>query len=340
MATIKDVASKAGVSITTVSHVINETRFVSDDLTKRVQQAMEELNFRPNSLAQSLRSGKSKTIGLVIPDISNLFFAEISRKIEDNGFDHRYSVILCNTDDDPEKESIYINVLIEKQVDGIIFISAGGDGENLSENIAREIPMVVADRDIKDIYADIVLVNNKDGGYQATKHLIDLGHKRIGCIAGPSMVTPSGQRLEGYKMALQEARIPFEEKLVTNGDFRYEGGEHAMQELLDLGEPLDAVFVCNDMMALGAMRSINNSGLSIPDDISLIGFDNIPISQSVYPSLSTIAQPIKEMANIIVEMLISRIASIETNKIDNEIGYKRVVMDVELIKRESCRERK
>lgn len=335
MVTIKDVARRAGVSITTVSHVINETRYVSEDLTMRVQQAMKELNYRPNSLARSLRSGKSKTIGLVIPDISNLFFAEISRKIEDKGFDNDYSVILCNTDDDAGKESAYIDVLIEKQVDGIIFISAGSEGKNLNAVTETNLPIVLADRDIKNIDADIVLVNNEDGGYQATKHLISLGFKRIACITGPSMVTPSALRLDGYLKALQESDYEKDRELIRNGDFRYSSGEKAMRELLDLPEPPDAVFVFNDMMALGAMRAINNAGKSIPADIAIVGFDNIPISQSIYPSLTTVAQPIKEMADLLVKILLDRIAEIEgVGRVDSS-EYKRIVLDVQLLQRES-----
>ena len=165
MTNIKDVAEKAGVSITTVSHVINETRYVSDDLRERVLHAMNALNYRPNTLARSLRSGRSRTIGLVIPDISNLFFAEISRKIEDKGFELGYSVILCNTDDDREKEKSYINVLLEKQVDGIIFISAGASKENILDQVEMGIPVVVTDRDIPNLPSDVVLIDNHKGGY-------------------------------------------------------------------------------------------------------------------------------------------------------------------------------
>jgi|LDZU01.1.fsa_nt_gi LacI family transcriptional regulator len=339
MATINDVAEKAGVSITTVSHVINETRYVSDELTERVYEAMRELNYRPNTLARSLRSGRTKTIGLVIPDISNLFFAEISRKIEDKGFDYEYSVILCNTDDNSKKEESYINVLLEKQVDGIIFISAGEAESNLKKPKDFGIPTVIADRDIHDAKSDVVLVDNLKGGYDATKYLISHNHKRIGCISGPSPVTPSAQRLEGYKMALIEAGYQIDESLILTGDFRYEGGEMAMRKFLDLPSPPTAVFACNDMMALGAIRAVKDRGLMIPEDISLIGFDNIPISKSVYPALTTFAQPIKEMADLIVDLLVTRIAQKKKNRgSDNEIDeYKKIVLEAKLIERGTCK---
>jgi len=338
MANIKDVAEKAGVSITTVSHVINETRYVSDDLKTRVQSAMEALNYRPNTLARSLRSGRSRTIGLVIPDISNLFFAEISRKIEDKGFEFGYSVILCNTDDDLEKEKRYIDVLLEKQVDGIIFISAGEAKENILKQMEMDIPIVVADRDIPSLTSDVVLIDNHEGGYEATNYLITLNHKRIACITGPSLVTPSALRVEGYKHALKDAGIPINESLICQGDFRYESGENCMRNLLKNPEPPTAVFVCNDMMALGAFRAIHECGMKIPDNISVVGFDNIPLSQTAYPALTTMAQPIAEMANISVDLLVERIQYKQKLKRNHEIelDFKRLVLKAYLVERESC----
>jgi len=339
MVTIKDVAERAKVSITTVSHVINKTRYVSDELTERVFQAMEELNYRPNTLARSLRSGRTRTIGLVIPDISNLFFAEISRKIEDKGFEFGYSVILCNTDDDLSKEDSYINVLLEKQVDGIIFISAGGSEANLNKPLDFGIPVVVADRDVSGARSDVVLLDNRKGGYDAVKYLIEMNHRRIGCISGPSKVTPSAQRLEGYKEALLDQSISIDNSLIEPGDFRFESGEQAMRKLLSLGDPPTAVFACNDMMALGAMRAINDFRKKIPGDISIIGFDNIPISKSVYPALTTMAQPIKEMADLVVELLIERIKfqQIQKRTKEGEPEYQRIILKADLIQRESCR---
>jgi len=339
MTTIRDVAEKAGVSITTVSHVINDTRYVSDELTERVYAAMRELNYRPNTLARSLRSGHTKTIGLVIPDISNMFFAEISRKIEDKGFEFDYSVILCNTDDNSAKEGAYINVLIEKQVDGIIFISAGDDPQNQVKPMNFGIPIIIADRDIEGSNSDVVLVDNYQGGYDAVSYLISLGHKRIACISGPSPVTPSAQRLKGYYQALEDVGISIENYYIEAGDFRYESGETAMRELLKIGNPPTAVFACNDMMALGAMRAVYNHGMNIPGDISIIGFDNIPISKSVYPALTTVAQPIKEMADMIVEILLERMnQQRQRRRTDEEFSpFRRYVLQTELIERGTCK---
>lgn len=339
MSNIKDVAERAGVSITTVSHVINQTRFVSDDLLERVNKAMEELDYHPNSLARSLRSGKTKTIGLVIPDISNQFFAEISREIEDRGFEQGYSVILCNTDDERNKEKIYIDVLITKQVDGIVFISAGEMSDNLKKTIASNVPIVIADRDIKEINSDIILLDNCAGGYEATQYLIGLGHQRIGCITGPSPVTPSAQRLEGYKKAMKELNLHIDPSLIISGDFRYQSGEAAMQELLVNQQPPTAVFAFNDMMALGAIRAIYNKGMRIPDDISLIGFDDIPLSCIMSPALTTMAQPIHEMATLVIDLLIERIhyQEMRTRTHEEEPEYQRIVLKAKLIERDSTR---
>ena len=331
MATIKDVARLAGVSTTTVSHVINETRYVSDELRASVLAAMEELNYRPNVLARGLRRGETKTIGLVVPDNSNLFFAEVARIVEDIGFENGYSVILCNSDDNLEKEAAYVNVLIAKQVDGVIFIAAGSKYEHLHELAMAGIPVVVADRDIPQTLADVVLVDNERGGYDATRYLLSLGHRRIACIAGPSDLTPSADRVHGYRRALGEFGIPIEEKWIVPGDFRYQGGEAAIAELLRLDEPPSAVFACNDVMAIGALRAVRSAGLQVPGDVSIVGFDDIPLASAVSPALTTVAQPIVELATLAAQLLMSRTQS------DQQDGPKqRIVLDTELIVRGSC----
>ncbi len=339
MTTIRDVARLAGVSIATVSHVINETRYVSDELVCRVNKAMEELDYSPNLLASSLRGGETKTIGLIIPDISNQFFAEISRKIEDNGLAHGYSLIICNTDDDPEKEKQYIDVLLSKQVDGFIFISAGDETDSLMKPISKGIPIVVADRYIENPNVNTVIVDNFDGGYQATKHLIDLGHKRIGFISGSSTVSPSSDRLEGYKKALIDSNLSVDPSIVVHGDYRYQGGVDAMQKLLSAAPDLTAVFSCNDMMALGAIRTVYNFSLKIPEDISIIGFDDIPLAKSSYPALTTMAQPTEEMASHIIKLFVDMIDFFGSKKRSKkgDFCYQKVVLKTRLIERDSCR---
>jgi len=331
MATIKDVAERAGVSITTVSHVLNQTRFVSEELRASVLAAMEELNYRPNVLARSLRRGETKTLGLVVPDNSNPFFAEIARVVEDVGFARGYSVILCNSDGQPKKEAAYIEVLIAKQVDGVIFIAAGSDPQHLEEFTLAGIPVVVADREIPQDLADVVLVDNEQGGYDATRYLLDLGHRRIACITGPSHLTPSADRVRGYRRALAEAGIAGDEDLIVPGDFRSHGGEVAMGRLLGLQNPPSAVLACNDLMAIGAMRAIGAAGLRIPEDISLIGFDDIDIASAVSPALTTVAQPIEALASEAASCLLARVQT----KGHSE-PRKRIVLATRLVIRDSC----
>ncbi|MGC8787258.1 MAG: LacI family DNA-binding transcriptional regulator [Anaerolineae bacterium] len=330
MSTMKDIAEAAGVSVATVSHVINETRYVSDELRARVLKAMEELNYHPNILARSLRLGKTHTIALIVPDNSNPFFAEIARVAEMIGFENDYSVILCNSNKSVEREAAYLEVLIAKKVDGIIFIAAGSNQEHLQELAREGIPVVVADRDVPQTLADVVLVNHEQGAYDATNYLISLGHRRIACIAGPSPLTPSGDRVRGYKRALAEAGIPFDERLVVPCTESYLSGETAMEKLLDLDRPPTAVFAYNDMIAIGVLRALANAGLRVPGDISIVGFDDIFLASALVPSLTTVAQPIVELATLATELLISRIRG------NNTQPGQRIMLETKLVVRESC----
>jgi LacI family transcriptional regulator len=330
-ATIIDVAQKAGVSTTTVSHVINQTRFVSEDLRKRVYSAMEELNYHPNSLARGLRRGETKTIGLIAPDNSNPFFAEILRLIEDIGFREGYSVILCNSDGDLAKEIAYTNVLFAKQVDGIIFIGTNNSAEHLLALVRQGIPIVVVDRDISIAETDTVLVDNFLGGYMAAQYLIGLGHRRIACITGPSELTPSADRVHGYRKAMEEAGIPCLAEYVIPGDFRFGGGEEGMARLLDLPVPPSAVFACNDIMALGAMKTLRKRNITPPQQLSIIGFDDIILASVIAPALTTIAQPLHEIANNSIHLLLSRI-----HQTDADHDAQRLVLPPRLLVRETC----
>jgi LacI family transcriptional regulator len=329
--TIKDVAAKAGVSTTTVSHVINDTRFVSNILRNRVLEAIQDVGYYPNRLARGLRRGDTATIGLMIPDNSNPFFAEIARIIEDIGFANGYSVILCNSAGDLGRESAYIDMLLSKQVDGVIFIAAHSEPNNLMKLRQSKTPVVLVDRDIPLFFGDVVLVNNEQGGYIATKYLLELGHTKIACLAGPSTVTPSADRIKGYMRALNEAGIETREDYLLTGDFEYQSGENAMDKLTSLSDSPSAVFVCNDMMAIGMMRRAKFHNLRIPEDISIIGYDNIQFSAAVSPALTTIAQPVKELSSAAITRLISKIQS----EVDNQEGT-RIVLDTQLIIRDSC----
>ncbi len=269
--------------------------------------AMEELGYQPNAVARSLRRKKTHTIGMIVPDSTNPFFAEVARGIEDTSFEHGYSVILCNSDGDLSKELLYTNVLVERQADGILFLAAGDASiEHVLGLQARRIPLVVMDRDISGAAVDTVLTDNAQGGWQATHHLVYLGHQRIGCITGPSNLTPSADRFAGYQGALRESNIALDETLVIQGDFQYEGGYQAAQKLLALTNPPTAIFACNDLMAIGAISAAIELGLQVPRDLSVIGFDDIRLASFTNPPLTTVVQPKYEMGVLATRLLFER----------------------------------
>jgi LacI family transcriptional regulator len=328
MPTIREVAEKAGVSFTTVSHVINKTRFVSEETRERVLAAMNELNYRPNALAQSLRSGKTNTIGLILPDSANPFFAEVGRCIEAEAFRMGYSVILCNTEGDSQKEQFYVDVLSKKQVDGVIFVSTGDGEDSLDFLIGQAMPLVVVDRDFPNKDVDAVLTDNRAGGYLATRHLIEMGHKRIAYIRGPFKLTPSAERVTGYQQALQEAGISIIPDLILHGDSHSESGRIATRILLERPEPPSAIFVWNDMMAVGALRAAADAGCKVPEDVAVVGYDDIDLASYTNPPLTSIAQPKAEIGLRAVRLLTERMA-------DYSLPTRREVLPVKLIIRQS-----
>ncbi len=329
MATMRDVARRAGVSTASVSHVINQTRPVSGDLRQKVLAAMQELEFRPNRLASGLRSGHSKTLGMIMPDSDNPFFAEVARGAEEASARWGFSIILCNSKGDADIELMYAGLLIEKQVDGILFFAAGVSEERLMAALrASCVPMVVTDRESMDVSADFLGIDNVAGGRLATKHLLDLGHRRIACIAGPSDHTPSAGRVIGYRQMLRECDIGGDEELVVKGDWRSGGGRRAALGLLALPDPPTAVFACNDMMAVGAISAAAGLGLRVPGDISVVGFDNVELASFTVPALTTINQPKHEVGSTAVAMLMDRIKA-------PALPSRRLVFPLELIVRKS-----
>jgi len=307
MPTMRDVAEKAGVSITTVSHVINETRVVSDDLRAVVMAAIETLGYQPNVLARGLRRGETTTIGMIVPDNANPFFAEVARGVEDTSFENGFNVILCNSDGNLEKEEKYTRLLLEKRVDGILFVAAGISTEQIQRVQAQEIPLVVVDREIPDVEVDMVQTDHQQGGFLAAQYLLELGHHQIGCIRGPSVLNPSAARVKGYQIALEQAGIPVDESYIERGDFQFESGFNAAMKLLKRPNRPTAIFVCNDLMAVGAISAAVELGLSVPADLSIVGFDNVSLARYSNPPLTTINQPSHEMGIIATKMLLERI---------------------------------
>jgi LacI family transcriptional regulator len=330
MPTIRDVAAHAKVSVSTVSHVLNGTRYVEPETEDRVRAAIEALGYRPNSVARSLRRRRTGTIGLLVPDNSNPFFAEVARAIEDAGFTEGYNLILCNSDGSASKEAAYVDVLLSKQMDGLLLISSGNRPDPLQSILRARVPVVVVDRRLDDLPVDQVLVDNEEGGYQAGRYLVQLGHRRIGCITGPSSLSPSADRIVGFRRALGEAGIALPPEAIVRGDFQYAGGEAATYELLKRRLGLTAIFVLNDVMAIGAINVLSRAGLRVPDDVSVIGFDDIPQTRAMMPSITTIAQPIAELGKVSISLLLDQIKK----------GPKpptRIVLPTTLVERESCR---
>src|SRR5690606_10482358 len=330
MATIRDVARRAGVSVSTVSHVINGTRVVLPETKSRVLEAMQALNYTPNRLARSLRNRQTATIGVLLPNSANPYFAEVLLGIETACFDLGYNVIIGNAIDDPEREQLYLKVLLSRQVDGVILISTGAYQESLELLRAYNTPFVLVDRASMLPDSDEIVTDNYVGGALATRYLLDLGHTRIGCITVPSTLTPSADRVTGYYDTLRSAGITPDPALILAGDFQPESGYAACQKLLRLKDPPTAIFACNDLMAIGALRAIHEAGASVPDDISLVGYDDIPLASFIVSTLTTVAQPSRELGQMAVRRLVQRLQN-------PELPAERSVLPVSLVVRDSCR---
>ncbi|SIR14798.1 LacI family DNA-binding transcriptional regulator [Pseudacidovorax sp. RU35E] len=308
MATIKDVALRAGVSVTTVSHVVNGTRTVSPEGRARVEDAIRALGYVPSAVARSLKSNSTRTVGMLIPNSSNPYFAEIVRVVEDRCFGAGYALVLCNTDDEPQRQSVYLQVLAQRRIDGLIVVSSGGDASLPALLAGLRMPTVLVDREVEDPACDLVETAHMQGGLLATRHLLSLGHRRIACIGGPAGLTPSEQRIDGWRMALAEAgHSATSAALLWHGGFTPQGGYEAMHAILRTAERPSAVFVGNDLMAMGALRAAHECGLRVPDDMSLVGFDDIELSAYASPPLTTVAQPKARIGALAVDMLLERI---------------------------------
>ncbi|MBW3592851.1 MAG: LacI family transcriptional regulator [Actinobacteria bacterium] len=330
MSTIKDVARSAEVSVATVSHVINKTRFVSPELSQRVVDAMDQLGYTPNGNARSLRLRKTHTIGLIVPDNTNPFFAELAHLVEEEGFRAGYVTVLGNTTERAERELAYLEVLISKRVDGIILAATRHDAEALGRVIRRSrIPLVIVDRDVALPAAAIVVCDNARGGEAAARELLALGHTRIACIGGPPDVPPAVERMRGFLDVLRAAGAEPSDANMVETAFRYEDGRAATRTLLERGD-FTAVFAVNDVVAAGVLRELADRGARVPEDISVVGFDDAPIATMISPPLTTVRQPLAEMAQTAVSLLLARLGAESDSG-----GCERHVLPTELVVRQS-----
>jgi len=309
MASIKDVALLANVSVTTVSHVVNKTRFVSQESSARVEDAIRTLGYVPSAVARSLKSKTTRTLGMLIPNSSNPYFAQLVHSVEAHCFGAGYNLILCNTSDEPNRQSIYLQVLAERRVDGLIVVSTGEDDSLATQLLGLTVPTVLVDREISGLRCDLVETANVDGGLMATRHLLELGHQSIACIGGPRGLVVSEQRIKGWQQAMLAAGLSeMTPDLLLYSNFTSQGGYLATQAMLKLNPIPTAIFLCNDLMAIGALRAAHEAGLCIPDALSTVGFDDIELASFTSPPLSTVAQPTRRIGKLAVDLLLELIS--------------------------------
>jgi LacI family transcriptional regulator len=293
-ATIKDVAERAGVSIATVSNVVNGSRFVSDDLAEKVAQAIKELGYEPNPLGRALRKGRSYTIALILPDYSNPFFVQVARGVDEQARRREYGLITCNTDEDPGLETFYVASLLKRKVDGFIVAPTSRGAETLQPLLEHGAPLVVVDRYINGMRVDEVFSDNEAGAHEATTYLIGLGHRRIGLIAGIPGISSIEDRVAGYRRSLLEHGLPVDESLMTQGCSQIREGATSTESLLQKSD-VTAIFSTNNMMTLGALQCFKKLGVRCPEDVSLVGFDDSEWASAFTPSLTVVAQQSYEM---------------------------------------------
>ena len=326
--TIKDVAQAANVSIATVSRILNGKDGVSLALTERVQTIVKKMKYQPNDVARALKIRESRSIGLIIPDIENPFFPALVRGVEDMAQQHNYAVILCNTDGRAEKEQKYIELLLSKRVDGMVFTESLENKKNTTLLVSSGIPVVLLDRRVEGMHLNAVVTDNRLGAFMATEHLIQIGKKRIAFFNGSLKLSSGFERSSGYQDALTQYKLHYNQELVVNGAFTYESGYEAADNLVRSGQKFDAIFASNDMIAIGAIECLRKHNIQVPHDVGVVGFDDIRMAAWYKPALTTIRQPVYDMGRYAVHMLVEQIAGVR------EDYYEQIFMP-ELIIRQS-----
>lgn len=327
--TIYDVAKEAGVAISTVSKVLNNTGKISENTKRKVEETMQKLNYRP-SIVSSVKK-RLKTIGFLIPNIADPFMAEIAKIIEDHGRKYGYTLMVCSTDNNLEKEAAYISILRRKYIDGIVIATGLNNEGALKELRESRIPFVILSRDVPSENRPTVLVDDYVGASKAVNYLVGIGHKKIGVITENDYFYATIERLKGYKDVLEKSNIEYKSEYVSVDNTSYIDAKESAILLLKLKSPPTAIFASTEPLAIGAMQGVRECGLNIPDDVSVIGFDNSILSEMCHPQLTTISQPIEEMGKKVIELLVDEIEK-EKNTLT-----KSVVMASELIIRGSTK---
>ena len=326
--TLKMVAEKAEVSVNTASRAINNKPDINENTKKRILKVAQELGYIRNAAAVALRTKKTGTIGVVIADNRNPFYAEVLNGMEETAREKNYHIIFTNTQRDYKKEEEAINLLLAKRVDGLLIAPVQDREDDIKKLIEANIPFVIVGRNFNDIELDAVYNDEVKGGFLAIEYLIKKGHKRIALIDGFLYKSPAKGRLEGYKNALKKYEIPFDDALLTVGDIDVKDGYKRTKQLLEKGLNFTAIFAYNDIMAFGSMQAIKEKGLRIPEDIGLVGYDNIPFSSLISPALTTIRLKKQDLGVESVKLLLSRING-------NREKNKKIMLNIELIVRET-----
>lgn len=331
---LKDIAERIGVSVTTVSLVLNnKPNKIPESTRTLIRNAAAEMNYRPNQIAISLKMKRTKTLGLIVPDIRNSFFSALARGIEERSRELGFTLLLCNTSDRHMRDIEYINMLTEKNVDGVLYcMSSDSNKEIFMESVnllnANGLPFILVDRHFDMAGVMSITLDHQKGGYLATRHLLDLGHRTIACITGPTNLKDAEARLSGYKLALQEFGIEPHSELILEGNYDLNSGYQMTQALIARQTAFSALFACNDLMAYGAYKALREHGRTIPGDISIMGYDNSFLSDIFEVPLSTIHQPVEKLGIAATEQLIKLVA-------DPNAEQSSVVFEPELIVRKS-----
>lgn len=331
MATLKDVARKADVSVSTVSRVFNDPEKVRPATRQRVREAADALSYRPSRVARRLRveTGEASLIGLIIPDIQNPFFAEVARGVEDVARDHDYAVIFSNSDEDPDKQKLALDTLRTEDVDGVIVPPVDLEDPALKDFAESSIPIVSVDRRMKGLRLDTILSDNRTGAYDAVTHLIELGHDRIAFIGGITRISTLTERREGYEAALRDHDLPVDPALVREGELHRERGKDHTEALLNLGRPPTALFTGNNLTTLGALSALNQHDMRVPEDMALVGYDDIPWAGALNPPPTVVDQPSYEMGQRATKLLLQRFD-------DPDRSPTEVTLQPKLVVRQSC----
>ncbi|HXQ81973.1 MAG TPA: LacI family DNA-binding transcriptional regulator [Opitutaceae bacterium] len=326
-----DVARRAKVNISTVSRTINQTGKIGLKTQERVRRVMSEMNYKPNRVARRLRTreGKSNLLGLVIPNIQNPFFADLARGVEDVAYENDFAVLLCNYDEDPTREQFYLDILQAESVDGIILPPIHENDAAVLQVVRNGTPIVCVDRSLSSAALDKVEVDNRRGSFEAVEYLIGLGHRNIGFIGGPADSSTGRERLAGYNAAHEKAGVPIKTQYVRFGDYKPGSGRRLAEELLSEPDPPTALFVCNCLMTVGALGTVYEMGLHIPDQIAIIGFDELPLASVFNPPLTVVRQPAYEVGKCAAELMIKRLD-------DPRRAPTSLMLSPELIIRKSC----